>query len=225
MSDNVYEYDDLPEPSYDGKYREVTVALIKYITARVRKTIEYKNYIEYLKKTMDVNKCSFYKDYSMENGYTIEMHHHPLSLFDIVETVCKKYTTLTEKCPGGSFVRPWEIEEEVNILHYDFFVGLTPLSPTAHKLVHSGRLKIHPRMVIGNWGKFIKEYKPYISEAVNGKIEEFKIMAKTNPDTIPELMKYKPILINNTNYKSLGSLNIQDLIINKLKTKYLIDKG
>ena len=81
----LYEYDEIPEPSYDGKYRALDVPLVKYMTGRVRKTIEYHNLIDYMKKTMNINTCSFYKDYSMDKGFTIELHHAPLTLFDIVE--------------------------------------------------------------------------------------------------------------------------------------------
>lgn len=223
MMEKIYEYDEVPLPNFDGKYRHIDVPLVKYITARVRKTIEYHNLIDYMKKTMDINRCSFYKDYSMENGFIIELHHSPLTLFDIVEAVSNKHFKLNKESSedGVGYLEPWIIEEEVNILHYEFLVGLVPLNPSAHKLVHSGKLKIHPRMVIGNWKRFMSEYEDYISDDVRGKIEEFYVLAKTNPDEISDLVKYTPVLINNIRFKSLGSVNIQSLIVDKLKQNFI----
>lgn len=212
----IIEFDELPLPNYDGKYRKLDVSLMKYITNRVRKTIEYKNLIEYLKKTLNINHCSFYKDYSMENGFTIELHHAPLTLYDYVETVCNYHFSLNKNDP---YIIPWEIEEEVNKLHYEFKVGLIPLNSTAHKLVHSGALEIHPSMVNFNWKSFVNEYKDFLSEEVNNKILLFNEIAKTDPDEIPSVLKYKPVLINNLKFKSLGKFNIENLILEKLKEK------
>ena len=214
----IHEYDELPTCAYDGKYRFVNVELIKYITARVRKTIEYKNFIEYMKKTMNINHCTFYKDYSMDKGFIIELHHAPLTLYDYVETLCNFYFSLDKEDP---FIEPWMIEEHTNKLHYEFMVGLVPLNPTAHKLVHNGDLNIHPTMIEGNWSRFISEYSTHLSDEVKGKIEAFNILRLTDPNTIPDIIKYKPVLISNLKFKSLGTISIEKLIIDKLKLKFI----
>lgn len=205
--------DDLPTCAYDGKFHKVDVKLIKYITARIRKTIEYKNLIQYLKRTMNINHCSFYKDYSIDRGFIIELHHAPLCLFDYVEVVCNKYFD------KNGFIRCWEVEEEVNKLHYQFMVGLVPLNCTAHQLVHSEALTIHPEMVNFKWDKFVSEYEPFLTEEVRTKVENFKELSKKNPNDFPDIVKYKPILINNVKFKSLGNMNIADMIVEKLKSR------
>lgn len=208
--------EDLPECSYDGKYRKLDVKLIKYIVKRCRSSFEYKNLIDYLKKSLNINRCAFYKDYSMDNGFTIELHHAPLTLFDYVETVCNCHYNLDKDDPH---IIPWQIEEEVNKLHYEFKIGLVSLNPTSHKLVHSGQLEIHPAMVNFNWKSFINEYKDFISDEIKNKIEKFESLKDTNPDEIPSILRYKPVLINNLKFKSLGSFNVQDLIVEKLKER------
>ncbi|MFW6377562.1 MAG: hypothetical protein ACOCZ5_02845 [bacterium] len=213
----TYIYDELPEMSFDGKYRKLDVSLIKYITGRVRHTIEYRNFVDYMKKTININRCTFYKNYSMENGFTIELHHSPFCLYDYVETVCNKHYS---KCDKDPYIEPWRVEEEVNKLHYQFLVGLVPLNPTSHKLVHSGNLKIHPRMVEGNWSKFVESYKEYLSDEVRGKLEEFKTIGKSDPDEIPEIMKYKPIMISNLKFRSLGNYDMEKIIIKNLQEKF-----
>jgi len=215
----LYEYDELPEITYDGKYRKVDIELIKYIANRVRKTIEYKNFIDYMKRTLKINHCSFYKDYSMDSGYTIELHHAPLTLFDYCEAIANKEFD-SNKDPQGNFLYPWKVEEEVNILHYNFMVGLVPLNPSAHELVHSGALIIHNRMVEGNWGSFMREYSQYISQDTKDKIEIHEEYSKTDPDKIPDLIKYKPAMISNLKFKSLGDIDIQNILIDKLKDRF-----
>ena len=213
----VYEYDELPDMEYDGAFRKIDTNLIKYITHRVRKTIEYKNFIDYVKKNLNINHCSFYKDYSIDRGFTIELHHSPFTLYDYVETVCNKHYAMDKHDPR---VYCWRVEEEVNQLHYEFMVGLVPLNPSAHKLVHSGNLTVHPRMVNFKWNHFISEYQEHISDEIKGKIEEFEILGLTDPDTIPNIVKYKPVIINNMKFKSLGSVNIENIIISKLRTRF-----
>lgn len=213
----IIEFDDLPISEYDGKFRKLDIKLIKYITNRVRKTIEYKNLIDYLKRTLNINHCSFYKDYSIDRGFTIELHHSPLTLFDYTEVVCNKHYAENDK--NDPHIIPWKVEEEVNRLHYEFKVGLVPLNPTSHKLVHSGALTIHPNLVNFNWKFFISEYKKYLTDDIKTKIEVFEKLGTKNPDEIPEILKYKPVLINNLKFKSLGSLNIQDMVVKKLKER------
>ena len=214
----VYEYTEDYLPNFDGKYRVLDEPIIKYVTSRVRRTIEYRNLIDYMKRTMNINRCTFYKDYSMENGFTIELHHAPLTLYDIVEAVCHKHFELDKDDPH---FEPWRVEEEVNLLHYEFLVGLIPLNPTAHKLVHSDALKVHPRMVEGNWKKFHEKYSKWMSDAARGKIEEFIMFGKTNPDEIPDIVKYTPTMLSSTRFKSLGTLNIKELIVEKHKERFM----
>lgn len=205
--------DDLPNCAYDGKFYKVDSKLIKYITNRVRKTIEYKNLIHYLKRTMNINRCSFYKDYSIDRGFTIELHHAPLCLYDYVEVLCNKYFS------ENGFVKCWEIEEHANKLHYQFMVGLVPLNVTAHKLVHSNALSIHPEMVNFKWDLFVSEFDKFLTDEIRSKIELFKEMSKKNINEFPDIVKYKPLIINNVKFKSLGNINIAEMIVEKLRSR------
>lgn len=213
----VIEIDDELECPYDGKYRKLDISLIKYITGRVRKTIEYRNLVDYLKRNLNINHCSFYKDYSIDRGFKIELHHSPLTLFDYVETVCNKHYSENKEDPH---IIPWMVEEEVNRLHYEFKVGLVPLNPTSHKLVHSGNLRIHPRMVNFNWRRFVEDYKDFVSDEIKSKIEEFHELSKLDPDEIPDILKYKPVIISNLKFKSLGSIDLGKFIVDKLRTRF-----
>ncbi len=237
MSDSekpvVYKYKKLPVPAFDMKYRKLDPKIIKYITGRVRRTIEYKNIIEMMKRNMDINKCTFYKDYTIESGLSIELHHAPFTLYDYVETVANKHFTGTrpyradfpdeaeEEDDDVPYFEPWAVEEEVNELHFHLMVGLVPLNPTSHKLVHSGNLDIHPRMVQGRWRKFLAEYDEWLSDTARGKVTVFDELGTKDPDDIPSILKYKPILISNSKFKLLANVEIEKVILEQMRSKFI----
>ena len=221
----TYHYDKIPEPPYDGKYRNIDEKMIDYMDQRCRKTIEMKSFIQYLKKNMNINKCTFYEDYSMENGFTIELHHAPLTLYDYVSAVINKQLTKNKDVEGGPYVYPHEVVNEVMELHYSFMVGLVPLNPTIHVLVHDDKVPLHPRMIVGKYKKFAKEYQPFLSEAIKEKLTKFEALEKVDPDTIPEILKYKPVFIVNSRYKSLGSAGVEEKLLGKLKERFLASQG
>lgn len=184
---NEIHLDEIPETGFDMKYTFVNVKYYKNVVSTVRRTIEYKELIQFMKQELDVNHCSFYEGYSMENGYTIELHHAPFTLFDYVETVCTKHMK------EDGYVETMKIVEEVNRLHYLFMVGLTPLNPTAHKLVHSGNLKVHPKIITGEWKLFYSEYSNYMSSAVIDKYNDAVLLEDTEDPSIPKILEYKPV--------------------------------
>lgn len=134
------------------------VKFIKMIERIVRSSLEYKQYIRFLKDEIDMTECSFFNNVSNKNGskVSIEIHHEPFTLFDIVQIVTEKYIRT------GTELNPLDIAEEVMILHYKNHVGLIPLSITVHQLVHDGKLFIPLQNVFGKYTKFIEEYRSII---------------------------------------------------------------
>ncbi len=218
----VYKYKDLPKCNVDGKYRKLDEKLYKYITGRVRRTQEYRDLIDYMKRGMDVNKCTFFSDYSIDNGYIIEMHHAPLCLYDIVYAVCGRRYNDDKDDPH---VNTFHIINEVLELHWNFLVGLVPLNPTAHELVHAGTLKLHPRMILGNYSKFEREYSTWMSDEAKGKLEAFEMEAKSDPDKVPEIVKYKPTLIENEDFQSIGTVDIGKIKMEKAMSRFIADNN
>lgn len=146
------------------------VKLIKTIERIVRGSIEYKQYIKFLKDEIDMTCCSFFNNVNSETPRVkLEIHHEPFTLFDITNIVLTKY--IEEERP----INPLMIAEEVMLIHYRNMVGLIPLSTTVHGLVHDGRLVIPLQCVYGDYLSFIDEYFKYIPEdvlnALQAKIE------------------------------------------------------
>lgn len=142
---------------------------IKEIEKIVRSSQEYKDYIKYLKENVEMTKCAFFNNVNSNvSKVKIEIHHEPLTLYDIVETVLNKHIDEDNGC-----VNAYEVAEEVMKLHYQDEVGLIPLSITLHKLVHnSDKIKIPLHLIYGNYIKFISDYEDYVDEKVVKKLED-----------------------------------------------------
>lgn len=150
------------------KERQKFVNRVKSI---VRDSFEYKDYINFCKTKMDLNKCIFYNnvtnDGTKKGRISIEIHHEPFTLHDIVNVVLQKF--LDEGLPINDLL----IAEEVLELHYANEVGLVPLSKTAHQVVHNSTKLIVPlNMVYGEYSRFLDKYEPYIDEELYEKLEK-----------------------------------------------------
>lgn len=151
---------------------------IKRTERVVRSSLEYKDYINYLKENVGLNHCTFFKNISTDRSkrrgkISIEMHHEPFTLFDYVQVILNKYID------EGKEVRDLMIADEVMELHYANKVGLVPLSKTAHQIVHnSSKLLVPLNMVYGNYNEFVSEYYDYIPTDVLEKLQRKIDMTK-----------------------------------------------
>ncbi len=164
----IFEQPDLSKSRKVEKY-------IKGVERIVRSSMEYKEYIKFLKDNMDMNRCAILNHIVADtnNKISVEVHHEPFTLYYIVETILRKFQKLEYD------IDDLMIGEEVSRLHYDNLVGLVPLSKTVHEIVHSGdRIKIPLFLVYGNYSSFIKEYGEYMSDAAEDmfkyKVEQLK---------------------------------------------------
>lgn len=157
------------------------IKFIKMVERIVRSSTEYKEYITFLKNEIDMTQCSFFSNVNNKNkaSVSIEIHHEPFTLFDIVSVVLEKYIDL------GYDTNPLLISEEVMKLHYKNMVGLLPLSITVHQLTHDGKIFIPLQNVYGNYISFLEEYSPYISEGLQNMLQIKLQMSKEliEPDT------------------------------------------
>lgn len=147
---NIYDFDLADEKSFK-KY-------IQTLEKTVRSSFEYKALIQYLREYMDMNQCAFYQN--VNNADTtkvrIEIHHEPLSLYDICLIVYNKRLAFNEPLDEEY------VAKEVMYLHYNLMVGLIPLAETVHQLVHAQYLFVPTTAVLGKYREFVNMYKPYM---------------------------------------------------------------
>lgn len=147
-----------PIPDYDLNDEKDFAKYLKDIERIVRSSFEYRKMVNYLREYLDMNKCSFYE--AVSNADTtkikIEIHHEPLSLYDIVVIVYNKRVAFHES------LEVEHVAKEVMYLHFDMQVGLIPLAETVHELVHNQYLFVPSTKVYGKYKKFIEDYKAFI---------------------------------------------------------------
>ena len=140
---------------------------IKTVEQTIRKSFEYRTYIQFLKQNLDMGRCIVLKNIKASSAgkhYSIEIHHEPFTLYDIVGTILNKRDQL------GQPVDALSIADEVMGLHYEGKIGLIPLSKTMHELVHSGRIFIPLQYIYQDYVAFAKEYEPYMETTLIEKI-------------------------------------------------------
>ena len=151
---------EFDKPSYIMYNEKTRSKFIKSVEKIIRSSLEYREFISYLRSELGMNFCMFFNNVSRDDikNIGIEIHHIPFSLFDIVNIVLRKYETeeLT--------IDPLVIADEVMRLHYEGKVGLVPLSVTVHELYHRGDLFIPLQYVDKGFILFYQEYKDYMKE-------------------------------------------------------------
>ena len=151
---------EFDKPSYIMYNEKTRSKFIKSVEKIIRSSLEYREFISYLRAELGMNFCMFFNNVSRDDikNIGIEIHHIPFSLFDIVNIVLRKYETeeLT--------IDPLVIADEVMRLHYEGKVGLVPLSITVHELYHRGDLFIPLQYVDKGFILFYQEYKDYMKE-------------------------------------------------------------
>lgn len=147
---NLYDYDLNDEKSF----KKYMFAVEKC----VRTSFEYKEFIKFLREYMDMNQCAFYSKVSNADTpkIRIEIHHEPLSLYDICLIVYNKRVAFNEPLDEEY------VAKEVMYLHYNLMVGVIPLAETVHQLVHAQYLFVPTTAVLGKYREFIDRYKPYM---------------------------------------------------------------
>ena len=144
--------------------------IVKRMERIIRGSIEYKDYIAFLRENVGMDACAFFNNINKDTSKSlrIEIHHVPFTLFDITRIIVNKY--MEEGLPLNELL----MAEEVMKVHYSNMVGLIPLSKTLHLMVHgenAEKVVIPAYMIFGNYKKFIEEYGDYMNDEDFKKIE------------------------------------------------------
>jgi len=175
--------------------------IVKAVEKLVRSSRSYSSFVGRLKSDLNLTNCTFLENVD-DTLATIEMHHYPLTLYEITEIIIIK--NLIEK----NFFSTFTLANDVMNVHKLFQVGIVPLSKTIHELAHSGKVFIPFDVIIGDWKKFLELYDVAITDSHKLKLEKLTkknqefMEDATNANTILELKK-----IDNRQYTYLLSNN------------------
>ena len=160
--------EELPQrKTYHFRTPKEKVKYIKTVESMCRKSLEYKQLIAFLKRNTDLKRCTILRNLVSDGAkhYSIELHHSPFTLFDIVETVVNRREM------EGETLSPLQVCDEVMQLHYDGKVGLIHLSSTMHQLVHDDKICIPLSYIYQRYDLFYNEYRQYINPVVEEKLQ------------------------------------------------------
>lgn len=200
---------DIPRSFYNLSNKKDRDKYIKTVEKLVRQSIEYKDLITFLKTKMGMNFCSFFhhvsKDIYGKANFTIEIHHEPFTLYDIVAVI------LTNREMDKEDWEPidmYDVAEEVMEMHYKGYIGLIPLSKTVHELVHSGKLFIPLQFIDDGFNTFYQTYHTAINsmDGLAGVLEAKVNLSKdfeANPMKFMSILQKKYVYVLNSGYDSI----------------------
>lgn len=151
------------------------IKFIKGVEGMIRSSIEYKSLIKFLRTELSFKNCTFLNTLNTES-VSVELHHTPYNLFQIVSIIIAKHEML------GIPFTTFKIAQEVIELHYKNYVGLCSLSKTMHELAHSDeRFFIHRDLIVGDVDSFYNLYNEYMSEELKSIYKSWRKYSDDNP--------------------------------------------
>jgi hypothetical protein len=216
MRETVLNFEEIPDPSHDFTYDFVDEKLIAYVTRLARSSFEMGELFYIMKNFANLDKCLFYDTYTVDrfSSKNVELHHFPLKIHSVSETIANKH--LAEK----EHWSPFEAAEEVVECHFRFWIGLVPLSPTVHELVHSDVVSLHLEHVPKRfqWRRFVDEYGKWMSEDVKAKLLDIEEYSRTHsPDEYPEILKRQLTKLEIKGLERISENNVHALITDNKK--------
>lgn len=160
---------------------QATKRFIKNTEKMIRMSNDYKAYIAQIKNVFTLTKDNILSNIT-DSEASIEMHHYPFSLYDIVDAVMS--THIMDDKQFTSF----SLADEILQLHFDHKIGLVPLSITTHELAHDGEIFLRKDQIFGQYEEFAKIYDKGIAIDLKEKMkriaEETKKGAAVDPKEV-----------------------------------------
>ena len=176
------------------------VKFIKYIEKMVRGSYEYKEYIAYLTGVCEMNFCSAFQNLDKQSvrKLSLEIHHEPFTLFDIVDIVFQYFQNEDLE------INEYDITDKVLELHFRGMVGLLPLSKTVHEAVHVGKVFIPLQYLDEGFMKFYQTFKREVNQCELESVLLKKLnLSKTFNFKSNSILHKKYIYVNHEGYNNI----------------------
>ena len=183
------------------------IRFIKDVERLIRKSSEYRSYIKFLKTECNLNRGTFLSQANdnEKSKVSIEFHHYPFSLYDLVDIVTSSYYAV-----GVNRISPYMLANEVMELHYKNMIGLVPLTKTVHELAHSGEIFISLDNVYGNVNKFLSEFKVGIDSDYLDKLSDLIDLTDTLKDYKPDILDKQMTYIDMETVNNLLEVDLKE---------------
>jgi len=145
---------------------------IKCCEALIRRSVEYKYWVSYIKDVLQIDQCMITHEKNSE--VSVDVHHHIPSLFVLVSSIVNK--CIEEDRDFCTF----DICQEAIELHYLNKIGYVTLLGSIHEKYHNGYLNIPIEFVRGDYKNYMNNYAKFIDEGDMERIEEKLIVCEAN---------------------------------------------
>lgn len=124
---------------------------IKSCEKMVRQSPEYKLWVNYIVDVLGQNRCEFTNENI--NECSIEVHHHPICLYTIIQTIINDCIAKQER------FSTFDISRKTIELHFQNKVGYVTMLSNLHEKYHNGFLQIPIEFVHGDYKHILTNYK------------------------------------------------------------------
>ena len=145
---------------------------IKCCEALVRRSVEYKFWVSYIKDVLQIDRCMITHEKNSE--VSVDVHHHIPSLFVLITSIVNK--CIEEDREFCTF----DICQEAIELHYLNRIGYVTLLGSIHEKFHNGFLDIPIEFVRGDYKTYMDNYGRYIDEGDMEGIEKRLVTCESN---------------------------------------------
>ena len=178
----------------------------------IRKSYEYTKFIEFLKKYRGMYCCGIHSNITIWDKFSVEIHHTPLTMEDII------YIVINKRMKREESLKQSAIAKEVMQLHYLGLVGLYPLCDACHTYVHSDNndLFIPFDAIYGDPESFFDIYQDFITTTMKVKFKNLQELNKGYSfiqNEVPEALIRKYILVQDSaNNTRVSTKKLQSFI-------------
>jgi hypothetical protein len=147
---------------------------IKSTEAIIRQSKEYNDYLALIKTNYSILNYDNMMSHIGSGDASIEIHHYPFTLYDIVEIV------MSHHIARGDNFTSFDLAKEIMNLHFRHEIGFVPLTTTNHELAHDGAIFISTKQIFGDWRKFAAEYDDGLNEDEREKAKRIVELSDAN---------------------------------------------
>jgi len=140
-------------------------SFIKNSERLVRVSNEYRLWINYLRESLNYKFCQITEE-SLDD-VSVEVHHHPFSLF-----LLSKYL-ISEKMSLNEEFSTFDIASEIMFLHFNMKVGFILLVKTLHEKFHNGSLDLPMELIKGDYTYLLDRFLKYASDSELNMINKY----------------------------------------------------
>jgi hypothetical protein len=129
---------------------------VKSVEGLVRKSPEYRVWTDYVREVLGHLNCKLTKE--THGQTTVDIHHHPISLFVITKGVISRYIASSKDFCS------FDICTKIIELHYELRIGFMPIISSLHEKFHRGFLALPIELASGDYKHFIDNYGSFIED-------------------------------------------------------------